>query len=253
VGRLTSRVQRRALARLLELNKRAEIGYVNGLRRIARANAAEVAAFLQPHLGEIAKGAKADMKVALGNQLAHQFDLLNLKIQASIPHTVGPLASSQAVKVAASNAKGMKVMGVSYNDIGLGSQLGAFRTRNIDLISNAQNDYADQIRDVLSDPDSYDLTPDELAAKIQERGQVSESRAELIARDQTLKLNGQITEARQTSAGITSYVWSTSLDDRVRENHASKEGQTFQWSDPPNDTGHPGADYQCRCIGIPVI
>ena len=81
---------------------------------------------------------------------------------------------------------------------------------------------------------------------------MSESRAELIARDQTLKLNGAITKARQTSAGVNSYTWNTSHDDRVRESHAALDGQIISWDAPP-EAGHPGEDFQCRCVPIPVI
>lgn len=80
-----------------------------------------------------------------------------------------------------------------------------------------------------------------------------EARAALIARDQIGKLNGQLAMARQQDLGIKRYIWRTALDDRVRESHAEKEGQMFAWDDPPEDTGHVGQDYSCRCYPEPVI
>jgi len=111
---------------------------------------------------------------------------------------------------------------------------------------------------------------EEIRDRIQARMNVVRSRAELIARDQTLKLYGQIQEERQTQAGIEEYVWSTSQDERVRGNpggiypkshgnHWKLEGRTFRWDDPPvvdEETGrreHPGGDFQCRCAAIPVL
>ena len=97
-----------------------------------------------------------------------------------------------------------------------------------------------------------------LARELVERFGVSDSRAALIARDQILKLNGRITEARQTAAGVTQYEWITSRDERVRAGHEALDGKVFSWDDPPvTDTrtgaaNHPGQDYQCRCIAMPV-
>jgi SPP1 gp7 family putative phage head morphogenesis protein len=89
------------------------------------------------------------------------------------------------------------------------------------------------------------------------------ARAKLIARDQVAKLNADLTERRQTAAGVTEYIWRTSLDERVRGNptglypkaepsHWDREGKTFQWSKPPSD-GHPGQPINCRCTAEPVL
>ena len=73
--------------------------------------------------------------------------------------------------------------------------------------------------------------------EVERIGDVTESRAKLIARDQTSKMNGAFNEARQTSLGIDRYVWQTSGDERVREEHQANDGQVFSWNDPPA-TGH---------------
>ena len=73
------------------------------------------------------------------------------------------------------------------------------------------------------------------------------TRINLIARDQVSKLNGQLTQLRQTNIGIKEYIWRTSEDERVRSSHAAKNGNKYKWNKPPVDTGHPGEDYQCRC------
>jgi SPP1 gp7 family putative phage head morphogenesis protein len=63
---------------------------------------------------------------------------------------------------------------------------------------------------------------------------------------------------RQTQAGISEYEWSTSGDERVRSSHDELDGTRQSWDDPPvtnddGDTNHPGEDYQCRCVAIPVL
>jgi len=96
-----------------------------------------------------------------------------------------------------------------------------------------------------------------LKRQIIERFEVSNSRAQLIARDQVLKLNGQITRQRQMGAGVTHYIWSTSRDERVRPYHEALEGETIAWNDPPEVAPgrheHAGMDFQCRCVSLPIL
>jgi SPP1 gp7 family putative phage head morphogenesis protein len=96
-----------------------------------------------------------------------------------------------------------------------------------------------------------------LRETILQRYSVSRSRADLIARDQTLKLNGQITKHRQEHAGIRQYKWITSRDDRVRPRHRDLHNKIQSWASPPRVAPgryeHPGGDFQCRCTALPVI
>lgn len=155
------------------------------------------------------------------------------------------------------NAAGAALLGVTPHEAGIGGIVEQARERNIQLVTSAAQGYVEQVRAVLADPDNLGLRVEDLADELEERANVSQSRAELIARDQTLKLNGAITKHRQVAAGVERYTWSTSLDERVRPGHADLEGEMFSWDDPP-DTGdgehcHPGEDFQCRCIADPVI
>lgn len=127
------------------------------------------------------------------------------------------------------------------------------RESSVALVENAAREYAAGVREVFGDPAATLGVPwKELSKKLQERADVSKSRAELIARDQTLKLNGAINQAKQTELGIDGYIWNTSNDEKVRKSHKALAGQEFSWSAPP-DVGHPGQDIQCRCVAIPII
>jgi hypothetical protein len=44
----------------------------------------------------------------------------------------------------------------------------------------------------------------------------------------------------------THYIWRTAGDKNVRPEHAENDGRIFSWNKPPR-TGHPGAEYGCRC------
>jgi SPP1 gp7 family putative phage head morphogenesis protein len=130
--------------------------------------------------------------------------------------------------------------------------------RNTDLI-RAEAPVRRAVERVLSQPLDEGVRVEEIRKQLQERLGIEKRRAQLIARDQTLKLAGQLAEARQTQAGIRRYVWTTSADERVRPDHADLDGRTFEWAEPPivdkrtGRRGHPGEDFQCRCTADPVL
>lgn len=100
---------------------------------------------------------------------------------------------------------------------------------------------------------------EDIALLVQDRLSVGRSRAELIARDQVLKLNSDMTRERHRAIGVTRYKWSTSRDERVRSSHRHLEGTTQSWANPPivdvrtGRRDHPGRDFQCRCVAIPIF
>jgi SPP1 gp7 family putative phage head morphogenesis protein len=111
------------------------------------------------------------------------------------------------------------------------------------------NDLTNTVYDGFSEGLSYS----EIANDLEERYGVSESNAERIARDQVGKLNGALTQERQTNLGVVSYTWRGAMDERERDSHIAHEGRTYEWDDPPADTGHPGEDPMCRCYAEPVL
>ncbi len=234
-GRKTDHVR----AQALRASRRAEARYVRDLRDIMRkVHAGYVAALKLRH----------DVK-------AHDATLNGVdgRMVRYLREVVPPAFDRMAGEVNKANAKATKALvGVPLAGASVAPHVQRFRDQNIALMENAGRVYAKQVREVLEDPENFGIRVEDLAAKIQERGDVSESRAELIARDQTLKLNGQLNQVRQTNAGVERYTWSTSHDERVRPEHAELDGQVFDWSSPP-EPGHPGEDFQCRCVALPVI
>ena len=123
---------------------------------------------------------------------------------------------------------------------------------NIDLIKSIPEQYFEKLGDAVGKNMERGMRFEDLAKEIERIGDVTESRAKLIARDQTSKMNGAFNQARQTSLGIDKYQWQTSGDERVREDHAENDGKVFSWNDPPA-TGHPGEDINCRCVAVPYF
>ena len=47
------------------------------------------------------------------------------------------------------------------------------------------------------------------------------------------------------------YIWRTQQDDKVRWDHAVRNGKIFLMKEPPTD-GHPGTAHNCRCYAEPI-
>jgi SPP1 gp7 family putative phage head morphogenesis protein len=127
-----------------------------------------------------------------------------------------------------------------------------FVRENVDLVKTVPERYFDSLRETVSTAFEEGWHVDQLADEIALRGDVAESDARRIARDQIGKLNAQVNQDRQEALGVTGYVWRGALDARERDEHREREGQHFEWDDPPED-GHPGEPIQCRCYAEPDL
>jgi SPP1 gp7 family putative phage head morphogenesis protein len=127
-----------------------------------------------------------------------------------------------------------------------------FTRENVDLIRTLPTRVFADIEKHVTEAAMGGARHETLARTLQERLQVSEARAKLIARDQVGKFYGSLAETRQKDAGVTHYVWRTKHDNRVREEHEALDGKKFAWSSPP-DEGHPGEAVNCRCSAEPDL
>lgn len=124
--------------------------------------------------------------------------------------------------------------------------------QNAALIVTLREDQVTAVRKIVSEGVLKKSSSTSMIEQIQELGVKSARRAELLARDQTTKLNAALSETRATNLGIEEYIWRTAGDDRVRETHAANNGKRFRYDDPP-DTGNPGEEPLCRCIAQPIV
>lgn len=166
----------------------------------------------------------------------------------------GIVFGEHAVKVASRQAQAAKaIYGIDPKKGTLTNLIENKKIENMKLAAAAIREYGEQVQDIIANA-SMDARVEDVTKDLIDRAGVSSSRAELIARDQTLKLNGDINRENQQSAGITKYVWSTSGDERVRDSHAELEGEEFEWGERVSmDPPEPGQDFQCRCVGIPIV
>jgi len=146
------------------------------------------------------------------------------------------------------------------------------------LITKASNDMRDAVARRVRKGVAEGQNNDEIKALImRDLPGISTRRAAIIARDQTAKLNADLSQGRMEQAGIETYIWSTSMDERVRglpggkyadsrTSHYVMEGLICRWDDPTkyrNASGewvarpmgapllHPGQDIMCRCVALP--
>lgn len=142
---------------------------------------------------------------------------------------------------------------------GLEPLVGASVRGNVNLITSIPEQYFQKLEGLLyRGMIQGNVTAGGLRAQIMELGDVTKSRAQFIARDQTAKLNADFNEARMRNLGIEEYIWRITGkgpkgDGRVRETHIARRNKRYRWDTPPAGTGHPGQDYQCRCTAEAVL
>lgn len=134
----------------------------------------------------------------------------------------------------------------------LGKRVENFVADNVALITSVPNKYLDEVEKSVTRAVRSGSRPEELAAELERKFDLSENQARTIARDQIGKFYGEVNKARQENLGIPGYIWRTARDERVRAVHREREGESFEWSDPP-EGGHPGEDYNCRCYAEPDL
>lgn len=163
-------------------------------------------------------------------------------------------AHSRAIWNAQAEALGLDVTG---DDLFLSARMGAFRKENLGLIRSLCAEHVVRVGKVLRE--NAGARVETIARELQESVGVSRSRAQLLARDQVLRVNSQLTQDRHEAAGIVEYTWSASRDQRVRSEHRELDGRRFRYDDPPiadkrsGRRGNPGTVWQCRCVAIPVL
>lgn len=96
---------------------------------------------------------------------------------------------------------------------------------------------------------------------IQDSYGVSERKAKFLARQETSLLTTKIKQVRYQDAGVNKYKWrcvTGTPQHPVRPMHKELDGTNHTWDNPPTvdkngSRKHPGQDYGCRCVAIPIV
>lgn len=138
----------------------------------------------------------------------------------------------------------------------VGARMKQLLNEQVHYIKSIPLDAAQRVHDLTLKGLEMGARPEEIAAEINRTGQVSRSKALLIARTEVGRTSTVLTQTRAESIGSEGYIWRTSGDESVRPSHKKMNGRYVPWRRPPtldNLTGHAGALVNCRCYPESVI
>ncbi len=203
-------------------------------------------------------------------KLRARWDLADKQARTLADAVVGRVdkTTQSAIEKIVGDAMGVDIVKMLSTE-GLTDIIDAGIAANVQLITSIPREYLDKVQMVITQEGTKGRSGNSLIKQIQDIYPVTKDRARFIARDQTSKLNGDISRHRQVAAGIRGYRWRTVGDNAVRESHKERNGKFYAWNpedvgkkledgsvmlDPEaEDIGHPGDDYQCRCIAEAVL
>lgn len=122
--------------------------------------------------------------------------------------------------------------------------------RQVGLITSLPLEAAQRVHKLTMEGLVSSQRAGEVAKEILRSGDVTVSRANLIARTEVARTASTLTQARALQVGSTGYIWRTSGDASVRPSHRKMEGKPVLWSAKPvldGMVGHAGEFPNCRC------
>lgn len=130
------------------------------------------------------------------------------------------------------------------------SLLDSFVDEHQKLIKSVRREHLDKIGLAIKRGIREGQLQKDIAKNIRQLTDISKRRSQLIARNAPLQYSGALTKHNQMSAGIKSYVWQSSRDERVRDLHRKLDGEVFSWDGPGP---HPRSEVNCRCDAVPLV
>lgn len=131
---------------------------------------------------------------------------------------------------------------------------------NIKLpIKNFAQSQIDSLRKMVQDNAEKGYRFDRLVSIIEDKFEVSRNKAKFLSLQETSLFVSKMKEERYKQSGIDQYKWSSSKDEKVRDDHRKLDGNIYSFANPPivdSSTGrraNPGEDFNCRCVAIPIV
>ena len=138
-----------------------------------------------------------------------------------------------------------------------GATLQDFLDRQVHYITSLPIEAGQRVHDLAREAMAGGRRPDEIAEEIARSGEVTESRATLIARTECARMASLLTQVRAEGVGATHAIWRTSKDRAVRPSHRAMEGKVYEIANPPllSDGTHslPGQTFNCRCTAQYIL
>ena len=121
---------------------------------------------------------------------------------------------------------------------------------NVGLIKDLQQDHVERVTREIKKAVKKGVSPKKLAKRLQKITGASQNQAKFWGRDQVSSAVGRLNRVRQTRSGFPGYIWETVGDNRVRDDHAVRHGEYYEWGKTDKD---PGDDYNDRCSPTPAL
>lgn len=190
-------------------------------------------------------------------------DLIAAALKRLVDRWTSPFARRQAREIAgtfvqdASTRAMRRTVGIDLygGDDQLYDYLKAAADQNAALITSIPSQYLEQVSNIVVGNMRSGMRPSYIEQALVKQFGVTTRRAKLIARDQTGKIQGEITRIRQVNSGIKYFRWLTAHDERVRPSHVAVGNRdvgygpgVFKWSDLPVVDGvptFPGQPINC--------
>lgn len=234
--------------------------YTRLLLRFSRDMQRDVNQLLIPRIDNIKQQFDREMRgdgvfddlSALMAVLLQRAGLLAAPLQIALPNIAKSISKQNdrqfQMVVMANTGKDVGQLGVNVfrNEPFLIPLSDAWIKTNTDLIKSLPTRFYPELEGIIRRGVLSGMSVKDIQKEIKARYGVSDSRARLIAQDQTTKFHAQLTEYRLKSVGVEKYIWRSVQDSRVRPDHAERNGKEFSWDNPPSD-GHPGQPVRCRC------
>lgn len=225
--------------------RKVERQYTASLRRVAR-HIDEIIRSISP-TGEMTMEALA----AVDSALARYADVINPWARAVASRMVAEVAARDEAAWFEVSRKMGRALRKEIDTAPTGQVMRERLAEQVKLITSLPREAAERVRTLANEGIVQGTRPAELAKEILRTGEVTESRAILIARTETSRTATELTRARAEHVGSTHFIWRTSGDSDVRPSHKKLDGKIFRWDQPPEcDPGHhalPGGIWNCRC------
>lgn len=172
---------------------------------------------------------------------------------------VEPVADSVERNTARVFTREAKAAGQPASVIALGAEAfteaeaAAWAETQAVLIEQLGDRYLDELEVITEQAVAEGRSVQEVVKQYQERFNVNQRRADFVARNEIGNLNAELTRQTHQAAGVQSFKWLDSGDERVRELHEQISGQEFSYPEGHPTEGLPGEPFGCRCVPRPVF
>jgi SPP1 gp7 family putative phage head morphogenesis protein len=258
---LAAMVERRkgttAILPPIEDSAGARSDYLKALRAMLRGANAYVRSDLLPEVErEMTANLTRDIGEGLFARLAGVFGNLAYAAEQMVDRILGLEAKRHTAKF---KAQAKKALGVDLSAVVREEDLTGYlenaATRNVGLIRGLSADLVKRFQERVTTALIQGETAKALRKTLTEEFGIADRRAQLVAADQIAKLNSDMNRIRHEQAGVTSYKWMTSRDERVRPLHRELEGKVYTYGEETGAEGGlpPGQPIRCRCIARGIV